>query len=49
VQGRSHLEMARLALAQGDRAGARTAATQAATICERSNDPICVEEAKRIR
>lgn len=49
VQGRSHLEMARLALAQGDRAGARTAATQAATICERGNDPICVEEAKRIR
>ena len=49
VQGRSHLEMARLALAQGDRAGAKTAATQAASICERGNDPICVEEAKRIR
>ena len=49
VQGRSHLEMARLALGRGDRASAKAAATQAATICERSNDPICVEEAKRIR
>ena len=49
VQGRSHLEMARLALAQGDRAAARASASQAVTICERSNDPICVEEAKRIR
>ena len=49
VQGRSHLEMARLALAHGDRTGAKAAATQAATICGRSNDPICVEEAKRIR
>ena len=49
VQGRSHLEMARLALAHGDRAGAKAAAVQAVAICERSNDPICVEEAKRIR
>lgn len=49
VQGRSHLEMARLARQQGDREGARRAAAQAVTICERSNDPICVEEARRIR
>lgn len=49
VQGRSHLEMARLALSHGDRAAATASATQAVTICERSNDPICVEEAKRIR
>lgn len=49
VRGRSHLEMARLAQAHGDRAGAKAAATQAASICERSNDPICVEEAKKIR
>lgn len=49
VQGRSHLEMARLALAQGDRAAAKASALQAVAICERSNDPICVEEAKRIR
>ena len=49
VQGRAHLEMARLALAHGDRAGARASALQAVTICERSHDPICVEEAKRIR
>jgi tetratricopeptide (TPR) repeat protein len=49
VQGRSHLEMARLALANGDRAAARASASQAVTICQRSNDPICVEDAKKIR
>jgi tetratricopeptide (TPR) repeat protein len=49
VQGRTHLEMARLALKQGDRPGAAREAAEAAAICERSNDPICVDEAKRIR
>lgn len=49
VQGRTHLEMARLAAQQGDRAGARRAAAQAATVCEQGNDPICVEEARKIR
>lgn len=49
VQGRAHLEMARLAQRQGDRAGTRREADQAITICERSNDPICVEDAKKIR
>jgi tetratricopeptide (TPR) repeat protein len=49
VQGRSHLEMARLAQQQGDRAGARREAAEAAAVCERSNDPICVEDAKKIR
>ena len=49
VQGRAHLEMARLALKQGDRAGARREAATAIAVCAKSNDPICVEEAGRIR
>ena len=48
VQGRAHLEMARLALQQGDRAGARREAAEAAAVCGKSNDPICVEEAGKI-
>ena len=49
VRGRAHLEMARLAVKQGDRAGAQRAAAQAGTICRQGNDPICVEEARKIR
>lgn len=49
VQGRSHLELARLALKQGDRPGAVREAAEAVAVCARSNDPICVEEAKRIK
>jgi tetratricopeptide (TPR) repeat protein len=49
VVGRTHLELARLALQQGDRPGARREAAEAAAVCGRSNDPICVEEAKAIK
>ena len=49
VQGRAHLEMARLALQRGDRTAARQTAAQAAAICGQSGDPICVDEAKRVR
>jgi predicted Zn-dependent protease len=50
VQGRSHLELARLALQQGDRPGAQRAAAQAEAICGGvGNDPICVAEARKIR
>jgi tetratricopeptide (TPR) repeat protein len=49
VQGRSHLEMARLAQRQGDRDGARRAAAQAIAVCAKSNDPICVADAKKIK
>ena len=49
VQGRSHLEMARLAQQQGDRAGARREAAEAAAICVRSSDPICADEARAIK
>ena len=49
VQGRAHLEMARLAARKGDKAAAQREAAQAATICRQGNDPICVEEARKIR
>ena len=49
VQGRAHLELARLAAQQGDRPGARREAADAIAVCGRSSDPICVEEAKKIR
>ena len=49
VQGRAHLELARLAALRGDRTESARAAAQAAAICSRGNDPICVSEAKKIR
>lgn len=49
VQGRAHLEMARLALQLGDRPGALREAAEAIAVCERSHDPICVDEARSIR
>jgi tetratricopeptide (TPR) repeat protein len=48
VQGRAHVEMARLALQQGDRAAARRETAAAISACQKSNDPICVADAKRI-
>lgn len=49
VGGRARLELARLALAQGDRAGARNQAGDAVALCSRGNDPICVEAARRLQ
>ena len=49
VQGRAHLELARLASQQGDREGARRAAASAIEACEAGNDPLCVEEARKFR
>ena len=49
VQGRTHLEMAKLAVKRGDRAGTRREADTAIAVCGKSNDPICVEEARKIR
>jgi hypothetical protein len=49
VRGRSHLEMARLASQQGDREGVKRAAASAIAACEEGNDPMCVEEARKIR
>jgi len=49
VQGRAHLEQARLAVQQGDQAGAKRSAASAIAACEAGNDPICVDEARRIK
>lgn len=48
VRGRAHLEMARLALQANNREEARREAALAAGECEKDNDPICVEQARRI-
>ena len=48
VRGRAHLELARLAVREGDRSAAQREAAQAAAACEKDTDPICVEESKRI-
>jgi tetratricopeptide (TPR) repeat protein len=47
VQGRAHLELARLAVQRGDRPLAQREANLAATACAK-DDPICVEQSKRI-
>lgn len=46
VSGRARLELGRLALERGDRAGAAAHAREAETFCERGNDPICVQDAR---
>jgi tetratricopeptide (TPR) repeat protein len=49
VRGRSYLESARIAAQQGDQVMAKREAANAISTCEAGNDPICVEEARRIR
>lgn len=46
VHGRARVELARLALQQGDRRAAASEARQAMNLCERGNDPVCVNDAK---
>jgi tetratricopeptide (TPR) repeat protein len=48
VNGRARVEMGRLALKRGDRNGAAQEARQAETLCERGNDPICIEDARAL-
>lgn len=48
VQGRAHVEMARLAEQQGDRAGAARESALATGLCERGHDPTCLEDARRV-
>ncbi len=48
VAGRARVEMARLALQRGDKGSAATEAQQAETLCRTGNDPICVEDARRL-
>jgi len=49
VQGRAHVELARLAKQQGDKAGAHREAEAAAALCEANGDPICVADAKKLK
>lgn len=48
VHGRARVELARLALQRGDRGAAAGEARQAQSLCEKGNDPVCVEAAKRV-
>jgi tetratricopeptide (TPR) repeat protein len=48
VQGRARVELGRVALRRGDRASASTEAKLADTLCQQSNDPVCVEAAKKL-
>ena len=48
VHGRSHLELGRLALKRGDRPAARQEFQTAITLCESDNDPLSVDEARRL-
>jgi tetratricopeptide (TPR) repeat protein len=48
VNGRARVELGRLALQRGDPAAAAREGTQARTLCERGNDPVCVREARAL-
>ncbi len=48
VQGRARVELGRLALKRGDRSSAANEAKQAETLCERGNDPVCVQDARSV-
>jgi tetratricopeptide (TPR) repeat protein len=48
VNGRAHVELGRLALKRGDRSSAADDAKQAETLCERGNDPVCVQDARSV-
>ena len=46
--GRARVELGRLALQRGDRAAAAREGTEARTLCERGNDPVCVQDARAL-
>jgi tetratricopeptide (TPR) repeat protein len=48
VHGRSRVEIGRLALKRGDRGAAAVEARQAETLCERGNDPVCIQDARAL-
>ncbi|HEY7501907.1 MAG TPA: tetratricopeptide repeat protein [Vicinamibacterales bacterium] len=48
VQGRAHVELARIALRRGDRATAASEVRQAETLCEHGSDQPCVDDARRL-
>jgi len=48
VQGRARVELARVALQGGDRGTAAGEARQAETLCQRGQDSVCLDEAKKL-
>ena len=48
VRGRARVELARVALQRGDRSGAAGEARQAETLCQQGQDPVCLDEAKKL-
>ncbi len=48
VRGRARVELARVALQRGDRSEAADEARQAETLCQQGQDPVCLEEAKKL-
>ena len=48
VHGRARIEVGRLALKRGDREAAALEARQGETLCERGNDPACVQDARAL-
>jgi tetratricopeptide (TPR) repeat protein len=48
VHGRARVELGRLALKRGDRGAATAEARQAETLCERGNDPVCLQDARAL-
>jgi tetratricopeptide (TPR) repeat protein len=48
VQGRARVELARVALTRGDRGAAAGEARQAETLCQQGQDPVCLDEAKKL-
>ena len=48
VHGRARVELAKLAIARGDRAAATSEASQAQALCEKGRDPVCVDAAKQL-
>lgn len=49
VQGRAHVELARLAKQRGDQPGTIREADAATALCEKGGDPMCVAEAKKLK
>jgi tetratricopeptide (TPR) repeat protein len=48
VHGRARVEIGRLALKRGDRGAAALEARQGEALCERGNDPSCVQDARAL-
>jgi len=48
VRGRARVELARVALQRGDRTAAAGEARQAEALCQQGQDPVCLDEAKKL-